>query len=65
MLSVLDRYILRSLLINYLIAIGAMISLYVVLDLFVNMDEFTEQGYPLTTVINTNTLILNANRGRG
>ena len=51
MLSILDRYILRSLLINYLIAIGAMISLYVVLDLFVNMDEFTEQGYPLTTVV--------------
>ena len=51
MLSVLDRYILRSLLINYLIAIGTMISLYVVLDLFVNMDEFTEQGYPLVTVV--------------
>lgn len=51
MLSTLDRYILRSLLINYLIAIGIMISLYVVLDLFVNMDEFTEQGYPPVTVL--------------
>ncbi|MCH8146844.1 MAG: LptF/LptG family permease [Planctomycetes bacterium] len=51
MLTILDRYILRSLLINYLIAIGTMISLYVVLDLFVNMDEFTEQGYPVPTVI--------------
>lgn len=51
MLTVLDRYILRSLLINYLIALGTMISLYVALDMFVNMDEFTEQGYPLPTVI--------------
>jgi len=51
MISILDKYILRSLLINYLIALGAMISLYVVLDLFVNMDEFTEQGYPYTRVI--------------
>jgi len=50
MLSMLDRYILRSLLINYLITMGIMISLYVVLDMFVNMDEFTEQGYPALTV---------------
>jgi len=51
MLSVIDRYILRSLLFNYLVALGAMLSLYVVLDMFVNMDEFTEQGYPVTTVV--------------
>ncbi|MGB2988260.1 MAG: LptF/LptG family permease [Phycisphaerae bacterium] len=51
MLTVLDRYILRSLLINYAIALGTMLSLYVVLDLFVNMDEFTEQGYPVPIVI--------------
>lgn len=51
MLTVLDRYILRSLLINYLIALGVMLSLYLVLDMFVNMDEFTEQGYPLLQVL--------------
>ncbi|UCE61323.1 MAG: LptF/LptG family permease [Phycisphaerales bacterium] len=51
MLSVLDRYILRSLMINYLITLTVMICLYVVLDMFVNMDEFTEQGHPLSTVI--------------
>ncbi|MHC4696969.1 MAG: LptF/LptG family permease [Planctomycetota bacterium] len=50
-MTILDRYILRSLLINYLITLGVMISLYVVLDMFVNMDEFTEQGYPVSTVI--------------
>jgi len=51
MLSILDRYILRSLLFNYVIALAVMISLYVALDMFVNMDEFTEQGYPPLTVI--------------
>ncbi len=51
MLTVLDRYILRSLLINYLITLGVMISLYVVLDMFVNMDEFTEQDYSVLTVL--------------
>lgn len=51
MISVLDRYIYRSLLFNYGIALGSMLSLYVVLDLFVNMDEFTEHGYPTVTVI--------------
>ena len=51
MLTVIDRYLLRSLLFNYLLALGTMLSLYVVLDLFVNMDEFTEQGYSAPTVI--------------
>jgi len=51
MLSILDRYLLRNLLINYLIGLSVMISLYIALDMFVNMDEFTEHGYPLSTVI--------------
>lgn len=51
MLTILDRYLLRSLMINYVIGLGVMISLYIALDMFVNMDEFTEHGYPLATVI--------------
>ena len=51
MLTIIDRYILRSLLVNYLISLGVMISLYIVLDMFVNMDEFTEQGYSVSTVL--------------
>jgi lipopolysaccharide export system permease protein len=43
-MTLLDRYIFRSLVVNYAIALGVMLSLYVVLDLFVNMDEFTEGG---------------------
>ena len=35
---------------NYLIALGVMMSLYTVLDLFFNIDEFTEAGEPITTV---------------
>jgi lipopolysaccharide export system permease protein len=45
-MTTLDRYIFRSLLVNYLIALGVMISLYIVLDMFFNMDEFTESGRP-------------------
>ena len=44
MIRTLDRYLLRSFLVNYLLATSVMISLYVVLDLFVNIDEFTETG---------------------
>ncbi len=51
MTTVLDRYLLRSLLVNYLIGLCVMLSLYVVLDMFVNMDEFTEHGYPAFTVL--------------
>ncbi len=49
--TILDRYIVRSLLINYAIALGTMLSLYIALDMFVNMDEFTEQGFPVLTVV--------------
>ena len=43
-MGILDRYVVRSLVINYLIALGVMLSLYIVLDLSFNMDEFTEGG---------------------
>jgi len=43
-MTTLDRYIFRGLLVNYTIALAVMISLYVVLDMFFNMDEFTEGG---------------------
>lgn len=50
-MTLLDRYILRSLVVNYVIALGVMMSLYVVLDLFVNIDEFTEESTSTGTVI--------------
>lgn len=42
MISILDRYILKSLIFNYVVALTVMIGLYVIMDLFVNLDEFTE-----------------------
>ncbi len=51
MVTTLDRYLLRSLMTNYVTALAIMISLYIALDLFVNIDEFTEQSYPLPEVI--------------
>jgi lipopolysaccharide export system permease protein len=50
-MNTLDRYILRSLVLNYLIAIAVMISLYVLLDLFFNMDELTENPGSLPLII--------------
>lgn len=50
-MGTLDRYLLRSLLFDYLVALGVMLSLYVVLDLFVNMDEFTEQKFGLARTL--------------
>lgn len=46
MIKTLDRYLLRSFLANYLLALAVVISLYVTLDLFFNFDEFTENGKP-------------------
>lgn len=49
-MKLLDRQILRSLLVNYGIALAVMMSLYVVLDLFINIDEFTESNQAFSAV---------------
>lgn len=41
MFKTLDRYVLRAFLTNYVIALAVCVGLYVILDLFVNLDEFT------------------------
>lgn len=50
-MTTLDRYILRTLVVNYLIALAVMLSLYTVLDLFFNIDEFTETNDSLLSVM--------------
>ncbi len=50
-MNTLDRYLLRSLLINYAIALAVMMSLYMVLDLFVNIVEFTEDDASFWTAV--------------
>jgi lipopolysaccharide export system permease protein len=48
----LDRYIARSFAFNYLIALAVLMSIYIVLDLFFNFDEFTQEGtVPLATTL--------------
>lgn len=51
MIRTLDRYLLKSFLINYVLSTAVLISLYVVLDLFVNLDEFTKAGDSLGKVL--------------
>ena len=41
-MKILDRYILKTLLESYLICILIVLSFYIVIDLFVNLDKFTE-----------------------
>ena len=39
-MKILDRYIAKSFLTGYLISFGVLIGLRVIIDLFVNLDEF-------------------------
>ncbi len=43
-MKILDRYIMKSFLIGYAIAFCVLIGLWVIVDLFVNLDEFAEQS---------------------
>ena len=40
MVTTLDRYIARQFGLNYVISFSVLVSLYIVLDLFFNLDEF-------------------------
>jgi len=50
-MKTLDRYILRSFLFSALLWFLVLMSLRIVVDLFVNMDEFTEGDLPFGRVI--------------
>ncbi len=41
-MKLLDRYIIRAFLINYVISLAVLITLFMLVDLLVNLDEFTE-----------------------
>ncbi|UCF00265.1 MAG: LptF/LptG family permease, partial [Planctomycetota bacterium] len=41
-MKILDRYVARNFLIGYVIAFCVLIGLRIIIDLFVNIDEFTE-----------------------
>lgn len=40
----LDRYIIKAFLVNYLLALGVMVGLYILFDLIVNFDNFTSNA---------------------
>jgi lipopolysaccharide export system permease protein len=40
-MRILDRYIIKSFVFNYLLALGVMVGMYTLLDLIVNFDSFT------------------------
>jgi len=50
-LRILDRYITRSLLLSYLGALLTFISLYLIVDLFANSDEWLQAKMSLPTVL--------------
>lgn len=41
-MRLLDRYIIRSFLFNYLLAFGVLVGMYVLLDLIINVSNFTK-----------------------
>jgi len=43
-MKILDRYVAKNFLIGYAIAICVLIGLRIIIDLFVNLDEFTEHA---------------------
>jgi len=43
-MKILDRYVVKNFLIGYVIAFCVLIGLRIIIDLFVNLDEFTENA---------------------
>ena len=43
-MKILDKYVAKNFLIGYAIAFGVLIGLRIIIDLFVNLDEFTEHA---------------------
>src|SRR5579862_6760566 len=41
-MRLLDRYIVRSFLINYVLAFAVLVGMYTLLDLIINFDRFTK-----------------------
>lgn len=41
-MRLLDRYIIRQFMLNYLLAFGVMVGMYVLLDLIINFDRFSK-----------------------
>ncbi len=56
-MKILDKYVAKNFLIGYAIAFSVLIGLRVIIDLFVNLDEFTERADLGTWAVILNMLI--------
>ena len=51
MMTLFDRYLMTRYWHAFWITFAAMLGLFVVIDMFTNIDEFTKQGKPVTAVV--------------
>ena len=56
-MKILDKYVAKNFLIGYVIAFSVLIGLRIIIDLFVNLDEFAEQAELGTLVVLKNVLV--------
>lgn len=49
--KILDRYIIRNMLFSYVVVFGVFVGLRIVVDLFTQIDEFTERMLPAKQVV--------------
>jgi lipopolysaccharide export system permease protein len=56
-MKILDRYVVKNFLVGYVIAFCVLIGLRIIIDLFVNLDEFTEHADLGTLAVIRNILI--------
>lgn len=50
--TTLDRYIMRNIMYSYVVFLSVMLSMYVVLDLFANFDEFAQTSEGMRDLLN-------------
>ncbi len=50
-MKIIDKYIVRAFLWNYLISLCVMMSLYIIIDLYMNLDEFLKNSDPALRVV--------------
>jgi len=56
-MKILDKYVAKNFLIGYAIAFSVLMGLRMIIDLFVNLDEFTEQSKIGTWAVIENALV--------
>ena len=50
-MKIIDKYIIKAFLWNYFISMFVMMGLYVIIDMYLNLDEFLKEGEPVAVVV--------------